>query len=269
MPRLWLAALVLTAPIAACDKGPSTLSPDAAVASADAPTPSEAAVDGGEPKEGDEAGAAPDDETSPAVVEPSTEPAPSEPSSESPESTESPEAAPPEPEATAALELPKPIHRNAKKSCGKDPGVGTRLKGFKLPTTEPGKTYSNGSFRGRVMLVNFWGTWCKPCLKELPKFSQLYRRYRKHGMTLLAIATDEDVEAVKGTLAKHKIAAKVATGGEDYAGQYASEQFPFTFVVDHKGVIQASYFGYEAECMGQLEADIRTQLVKRAAAKKK
>ena len=87
-------------------------------------------------------------------------------------------------------------------------------------------------------------------------------------MTLLAIATDEDAEAVTQTLAGKKIKAKVAIAGEAYAEQYDSPDFPFTFVVDHKGVIQASYFGYEPDCMGKLEADVRAQLEKRAAAER-
>jgi thiol-disulfide isomerase/thioredoxin len=120
-----------------------------------------------------------------------------------------------------------------------------------------------------VLVVNFWGTWCKPCLEELPEFDQIYRRYRKHGMTLLAIATDEDAQAVKDLVTKKKWGAKIAIAGETYAGQYGSAKFPFTFVVDHKGVIQASYRGYKPECLGQLEADIREQLEVRAAAKAK
>lgn len=273
-----LLALAVVVPLAAsCDKGGSTQTPEPApapeatepegalVADASDGDDSEdeqlhpadmvaSAADGGED-------AAPGDggETSGTdAPEPTTEPTP-EPTVE-PEPTTAP--------TKTALKLPKPIHTSVKKSCGKDPGVGQKLKSFKLPTTEEGKTYSNGSFRGRVMLVNFWGTWCKPCLKELPKFAQLYRRYRKHGMTLLAIATDDDAAAVKDTLAAKKIAAKVAIAGEEYAGKYESPQFPFTFVVDHRGVIQASYFGYEPDCMGKLEADIRAQLEKRADAKK-
>lgn len=184
---------------------------------------------------------------------------------------DSPEDDPPQdtPAKLAKLELPKALHSKVDNKCGKDPGVGQKLKSFKLPRVEEGKTYSNGSFRGRVVLVNFWGTWCKPCLKELPQFAQLYRRYRKHGMTLLAIATDEDADAVKDTLAAKKIAAKVAIGGEAYAGKYESTQFPFSFVVDHRGVIQASYFGYEPECMGHLEAQLREGLEKRAQAQAK
>ncbi|MBL4684546.1 MAG: TlpA family protein disulfide reductase, partial [Nannocystaceae bacterium] len=260
--------------LASCDKGGTTQPPEIAgaqdssagepAAGAGVADPSATDSDAVDPSAADPSAAdsSPGDlspahpaTADPVVAKPAADPAP-------PATTE------PTASGGSALVLPKPLHRSVKKSCGKDPGVGQRLKSFKLPTTEAGKTYSNGTFRGRVLLVNFWGTWCKPCLKELPKFAQLYRRYRKHGMTLLAIATDDDADAVKDTLAKKKIAAKVAIAGEDYAGKYESPDFPFTFVVDHKGVIVASYFGYEPDCMGKLEADIREQLEKRSAAKK-
>jgi peroxiredoxin len=179
----------------------------------------------------------------------------------------------PEPEPTkpvvAVLELPKPLHGKLDAACGNDPGVGERLKAFSLPGIEGDEPVTQGTFRGRVLVVNFWGTWCKPCLKELPEFDQLYRRYRKHGMTLLAIATDEDAKAVEELVTERKWGAKIAIAGEAYAQQYGSAKFPFTFVVDHKGVIQASYRGYKPECLGQLEADIREQLTVRAEAKAK
>ena len=143
-------------------------------------------------------------------------------------------------------------------------GLGTKLKPFDLKTVD-GKASTDKSYRGRVMLVNFWGTWCTPCLKELPEFDQLYRRYRKHGLTLVAIATDEDPGPVKEYIDKRKLAAKVLIGAEDYAGQYGSPKFPFSFVVDEKGVIRASYRGFRPECMGKLEADLRKQLEARNA----
>ncbi|MBK6922714.1 MAG: TlpA family protein disulfide reductase [Deltaproteobacteria bacterium] len=170
-------------------------------------------------------------------------------------------AAPSEP---VALELPKALHTKIDSSCGKDEGLGTKLKSFELAGVD-GKKSSNKSFRGRVVLVNFWGTWCKPCLKELPEFDQLYRRYRKYGLSLVAIATDEDPAPVKEFIDKRKLAAKVLIGAEDYAGEYGSPKFPFSFVVDDKGVIRASYRGYRPECLGKLEADLRKQLEARAA----
>jgi thiol-disulfide isomerase/thioredoxin len=175
-----------------------------------------------------------------------------------------PTATPAADPAPAAAALPKPVYTKIDASCGKDEGLGTKLKPFDLKSVD-GKASTNKTYAGRVMLVNFWGTWCKPCLKELPEFDQLYRRYRKHGMTLVAIATDEDPGPVKEYIDKRKLAAKVLIGAEDYAGQYGSPKFPFTFVVDERGVIRASYRGYRPECMGKLEADLRKQLEARAA----
>jgi len=185
----------------------------------------------------------------PTTAEPATD------TGDAPPTDPPPEADP----APAAVELPKAQYTKIDASCGKDEGLGTKLKSFDLKGID-GKSSTNKSWRGRVMLVNFWGTWCKPCLKELPEFDQLYRRYRKHGLTLVAIATDEDPAPVKEFVDKRKLAAKVLIGAEDYAGQYGSPKFPFSFVVDDKGVIRASYRGYRPECMGKLEADVRKQL---------
>ncbi len=226
---------------------------DGGTAVADAPEPDPAGTGTGTPGPGGDAGAlaAADGGKAPESPEGGTKPTP-EPS-----------------DPVAKLELPKPLHGKLDASCGNDPGVGERLKSFSLPAIEGDETVTHSTFKGRVLVVNFWGTWCKPCLKELPEFDQLYRRYRKHGMTLLAIATDEDPKAVKDLVTEKKWGAKIAIAGETYAGQYGSAKFPFTFVVDHKGVIQASYRGYKPECMGQLEADIREQLTARADAKAK
>jgi peroxiredoxin len=187
--------------------------------------------------------------------------APSEPP---PEPTASEPAPPAQPAAAPPAKdpLPKPLHAKVDGSCGKGPGVGQRLKSFNLKTTK-GKSVSSGSLKGKVAVVNFWGTWCKPCLKELPEFDQLHRRYRKHGMTLVAIATDTDPAPVDEFVGKHHLSAKVLIGGEDYANGFSPDKFPFTFVVDPKGIIRASYRGYRPECIGKLEADVRKELEER------
>ncbi len=215
------------------------------------------------------ASAAPETSAEPEAPSPEAgAPEASEPEAPEPEASE-PEASEPEasrPETPAAetsaktvAELPKPLFKSVKASCGRDKGVGTKLKPFRLNNLD-GKEVTNGRYRKRVMLVNFWGTWCGPCLKELPEFSRLYRRYRKHGMTLVAIATDEEADPVKELIAKRKIKAKVLLGGEEYAGKYDAPNFPFTFVVDTTGTIVGSYHGYKEDCMGKLEDDLRKAL---------
>lgn len=155
--------------------------------------------------------------------------------------------------------LPSALNPKVDASCGNDPGVGTQAKPFALKTPD-GKDINLASHRGKVVLLNFWGTWCKPCLKELPEFDRLYRRYRKHGMVLIAIATDTEPEKVLEFANERKLAAKLALGGEPLAEQYASTSFPFSLVIDDKGQIRGSYRGYRPECAGKLEQDLRTAL---------
>lgn len=168
---------------------------------------------------------------------------------------------PGKPDAKDKQPLPKPSHKLSGPKCQQSFNVGTNVKGFRLPSVKGDKTISPAGYRKRVMLLNFWGTWCKPCLKELPEFDRLYRKYRKHGLTLVAVATDEDPEPVQAFIDKHKLRAKVALEGEEAAGAYNRPNFPFTFVVS-KGKIVAAYEYIDDSCMGDLEQVIRDELEK-------
>ena len=157
--------------------------------------------------------------------------------------------------------LPAPLFTKVDPTCGQDPGVGDPATPFALQTPE-GKPIALADFRGKVVLLNYWGTWCQPCLQELPEFDRLYRRYRAHGLVLIAVATDAEAAPVQDFARQRKLAAKLAIGGEAHANAYKSPKFPFSFVVDPKGVIRASYRGFKAECLGKLEADLRAELDK-------
>ena len=85
-----------------------------------------------------------------------------------------------------------------------------------------------------------------------------------HNLDALCMAYTPGVaEPVKEIVRKKRMRAKVAIGGESYAESFNAGTFPFSFVVDAKGVIQGSYRGYKPECMGKLEADVRRELEKR------
>lgn len=209
---------------------------------------------------------APAPEPTPPAVAPeitgTPEPTPSAPSTtpEPPaiaDSGDAPEQAPVDVDAATAL--PTALSTKIDARCGNDPGVGTAAKPFKLKTPD-GKDISLASYRGKVVLLNFWGTWCKPCLKELPEFDRLYRRYRKHGLVVIAVATDTEPGKVQEFATQRKLATKLALGGQQLADDYESSNFPFSFVIDPKGQIRGSYRGYKPECAGKLEQDIRTQL---------
>ncbi len=221
------------------------------------------------------AGAGPTDTTEPAELD-SDEPdhgvandsASSETTSVAEAETETPPeptpAEPTEPVASAGTkqreQLPRPIHKAGDGSCVKKFAVGEKVKGFRLPSLAGDKTISPAGYRNRVVLLNFWATWCKPCLEELPEFDRLYRKYRRHGMTLVAVTTDEDPKVVQDFVDQHKLVAKIALSGEEAAGQYNRPQFPFSFVVDGDGTIIAAFDYVDDACLGDLEHVIRESL---------
>ena len=158
--------------------------------------------------------------------------------------------------------LPAPAYELAGEVCRERFNVGESVKAFELPSLDGNSTIAPSQYAGRVMVLNFWGTWCKPCLEELPAFGSLHRMYFNHGMSLVAVATDEDPGPVQAFVDKHALVADIALSGEDAAGAYGRPEFPYTFVVNGEGTIVAAYQFVDGACMGDLEQVVRDELAK-------
>ncbi len=98
---------------------------------------------------------------------------------------------------------------------------------------------------GKVIVVNFWATWCVPCVKEMPSFENLYRRYRSQGLTLLAVSLDKgDSSKVQEFANKHKLSFPILLDTEGVAEKlYPSFSIPFTYVIDKQGRVVARVDG--------------------------
>ena len=98
---------------------------------------------------------------------------------------------------------------------------------------------------GKVIVVNFWATWCVPCVKEMPSFESLYRRYRSQGLTLLAVSLDKgDSTKVQEFADKYKLSFPILLDTEGVAEKlYPSFSIPFTYVVDKQGRVVARVDG--------------------------
>jgi peroxiredoxin len=119
-----------------------------------------------------------------------------------------------------------------------------------------GKTWSMNELRGKIVLVNFWATWCPPCRSEMPDLQKLYTKYKDQGLVVLSIS-DEDMD---------KVSAYVKENGYTYpilldAGRKVNEMFeiqgiPKSFVYDREGKLaaQAMDMRTERQFMGMLEA---------------
>ncbi len=98
---------------------------------------------------------------------------------------------------------------------------------------------------GKVVIINFWATWCAPCVKEMPSFENLYRRFRSKRLTILAISLDKgDSSKVQEFVDKYKLSFPVLLDTEGIAEKlYPSFTIPFTYVIDRQGRVVARVDG--------------------------
>jgi cytochrome c biogenesis protein CcmG/thiol:disulfide interchange protein DsbE len=122
--------------------------------------------------------------------------------------------------------------------------VGTPAPAFTLPV-RGGGSVDLASLRGHVVVVNFWATWCPPCVAEMPSLDRLHRALSRDGLVVLAVSADEDEAALTTFLEKGGLALKVLRdpGGAVAQGQYRTTGYPETFVIDAAGVIRETYVG--------------------------
>jgi len=99
--------------------------------------------------------------------------------------------------------------------------------------------------KNKVIILNFWATWCAPCLEEMPAFEKLYRRYRSQGLTVLAVSLDKgDFSKVQGFVDSNNLTFPVLMDSEGVAEKlYPSFTIPFTYVIDKEGRVAARVDG--------------------------
>jgi cytochrome c biogenesis protein CcmG/thiol:disulfide interchange protein DsbE len=100
------------------------------------------------------------------------------------------------------------------------------------------------SLRSKVVLLNFWATWCAPCLVEMPIFAKWQQQYGSQGLQVVGISMDDDSVSVRRVLSKLKLNYPIAMGdaalGERYGGVLG---LPLTYLIDRKGVVRAQIQG--------------------------
>jgi cytochrome c biogenesis protein CcmG/thiol:disulfide interchange protein DsbE len=107
-----------------------------------------------------------------------------------------------------------------------------------------GKPVRLSDFRGKVVLLNFWATWCAPCRLEIPWFIEFQKAQESRGFTTLGVSLDEDGwDAVKPYVDQHKINYRVMIGHDDVAQLYGANSLPTTLIIDRSGRIAATHVG--------------------------
>ena len=122
-----------------------------------------------------------------------------------------------------------------------------------------GRPVSLSDYRGKVVILDFWATWCDPCKREIPSFIEMQNKYASQGLQILGVSMDDDEPPVREFQQQFKMNYPVAMGSPKLADQYGGILgLPITFVIDRNGRITARHVG--ATEASVIEAEIRKLL---------
>ena len=138
--------------------------------------------------------------------------------------------------------------------------VGDALPALSAPARD-GTPLTLAQFRGKILYVDFWASWCAPCQEEMPALDMLYRRYRERGLVVLGVNVDTDRRLAQRMLDKFAPSFPIAFDPQgEWPEAFALPAMPTGYLVDAKGVVRFIKSGYRPAELPQLEAAIQAVL---------
>ncbi|HEY3938291.1 MAG TPA: TlpA disulfide reductase family protein [Bryobacteraceae bacterium] len=169
-------------------------------------------------------------------------------------------------------------------SCSSSPASAqARIASSRKPAAEFTLKDANGAsvklsdYRGKVVLLNFWATWCGPCALEIPWFVEFEQQYKSQGFAVLGVSMDEEGwSAIKPFVAEHKVNYRVLLGNDTVSDLYGGvDALPTTFIIDqygrvafppHIGLVDKSEYVSEIQSLlGEGSRDRQTTSTSRAS----
>jgi len=125
-----------------------------------------------------------------------------------------------------------------------------------------GQQAALSQYKGQVVMVNFWATWCGPCQQEMPLLDQMYKKYKPAGFTLIGVNVDKEAPAVKDLMSRKPVSFPVLLDPANQVSKaYHVDEMPSSVLIDRKGEIRYIHRGYRPGDENEYQDRIR-QLIR-------
>ncbi len=115
--------------------------------------------------------------------------------------------------------------------------VGDSAPDFSI-TTDSGRTVTAASFGGKLLVLNFWATWCPPCVEEIPSLNEFANHFAKAGVVVLGISVDSDEKLYRDFLARARVSFLTARDPDrKISADYGTFKYPESYIIDGKGKV--------------------------------
>lgn len=143
------------------------------------------------------------------------------------------------------------------------PQPGQTAPDFKVISTT-GQTISQENYRGHVLILDFFATWCQPCRQSIPHLVEMNRKYGKQGLQILGLSVDEEGErSVKSFTDEYRVNYPLALAGESTKVDFGIRSVPIMYLIDKKGKIVEVYRGYSNDTARSVEQSIKRLLAEK------
>ncbi|MFZ5875082.1 MAG: TlpA disulfide reductase family protein [Nitrospirota bacterium] len=145
-------------------------------------------------------------------------------------------------------------------SIGHAATVGEEAPGFSLPTLS-GETVTLDGLKGKVLLLNFWASWCTPCQEELPEFQKFHQKYHDRGFSVVGINIDKKQANAAKYVERFGLSFPVVLDPDsETIRSYRGRSMPISYLVDRHGVIRQVFFGFNPKKLPGMETAIKETL---------